>query len=179
MSGWIQKNRKFDPPLLESYEWIGIHARSGGGPSPSTTTTTRVAPKIEEPRKPKEEPKEKKPDKPQTTLLVGNTLPPQPKPASSSTPTKQPPSKPVPQAKKFEHDGVEKPSVGKKTDLAQGKGKEAILEEETKRDLKGSKGKLSNSGVVTGGLRGVVARRGMVNLDWKLLVKVGVVWVFW
>ncbi|KAI7724410.1 hypothetical protein M8C21_016861 [Ambrosia artemisiifolia] len=149
-------------------------------PTPKPTSSSATT---ERPWKPKAEPKETKPDKPLTSRLEDRTLPPQPKPTSSSAPTKQPrPSKPASEAKevagftprslprdRFEH--VEKPAVGAKADFP--KGKETTLKEETKRDVEGSKGQLNNSGVVNGGLQGLVARRGITE-DRKLLVNVGV-----
>ncbi|KAM0063015.1 putative alpha crystallin/Hsp20 domain, HSP20-like chaperone [Helianthus debilis subsp. tardiflorus] len=140
---------------------------------PPPKPTSSSAPIIERPQKPNAEPKETK-----TSHLEDHTLPPPPKPTSSLAPTKQPPSKLAPEAKdvvrdRFEHDVIEKPVVSEKTNLAEGKGKETMLKEETKRDIEGSKGKPNNSGVVSGGLQGIVARRG-IKEDRKLLVNVGV-----
>ncbi|KAK9054273.1 hypothetical protein SSX86_025351 [Deinandra increscens subsp. villosa] len=159
-------------------------------PPPPTTTTTRVADKTEEQpvrRTKREEPNEKKPDKPQTTRFEDTTLPlPPPQPRSSSPPTKQQPSKPAPPTKEvvefttrtsprggIEHD-AEKPGVGEKTNLDKGKAIETTLEEETKRDFEGKQESSGVSGGFQADLKKVLASRGIVNEDRKLLVNVGV-----
>ncbi|GJT27542.1 inactive protein restricted TEV movement 2-like protein [Tanacetum coccineum] len=81
--------------------------------------------------------------------------------------------------KKDKQDIVEKPNIGENTDLKEGKGKEALLEKETKRNFEGKTGQLNNAHV---GFQGdkveenkkVLARRGVLNEDRKVLVNVGV-----
>lgn len=219
---WSRFQEDFRVP--ENCEMRGIRARFDGGiltitmprkivnaPSPTTTTTTtQVVPKTEEQPfnqirqeealpKPKEELKEKKPEKPKTTTtLEENTLPPQPMPTSSHTPTtKQEPLKNTPETKESseeyrfgslptsvpkkddKHDIIEKPNIAEKTDLnAGGKGQQALLEDMKKRNLEGGMGKSNDSHSVRGGKmkeNKVVERRGLgvLNEDRKLLVNVG------
>ncbi|KAI3824449.1 hypothetical protein L1987_05909 [Smallanthus sonchifolius] len=154
-------------------------------PPPSTTTDTQLLPRTKQEPTPKEETKEKKPEKPQSSPL---DLPPQPKATSLSTPTKQEPLKPTPEAKGIgsipnrtlkqdKHSDVEKPSVVEKTDLdkEKGKGKEALLDEgEPKQDLKGTPGVGTSGGFWHSGAKKTVARSWMVNEDRKALVNIGV-----
>ncbi|PWA78055.1 HSP20-like chaperone [Artemisia annua] len=169
---------------------------------PSTSKPTKHEPMPASTSKPtKHEPvpastSKPKQDKPQiSTPLKDNTLLPQPMEPSTSKPPKQEPLKPALQAKeaneefmfgslpthvpkKDKRDIVEKPNIGEKTDLKKGKGKEALLEKETKRKFEGKTGQLNNAHV---GFQGdkveenkVLARRGVLNEDRKLLVNVGV-----
>ncbi|GKA18640.1 hypothetical protein Tco_0698555 [Tanacetum coccineum] len=81
--------------------------------------------------------------------------------------------------KKDKQDIVEKPNIGEKTDLKEGKGKEALLEKETKRNFEGKTGQLNDAHV---GFQGdkveenkkVLARKGALNEDRKVLMNVGV-----
>ncbi|XP_076907201.1 uncharacterized protein LOC143563579 [Bidens hawaiensis] len=151
---------------------------SSSAPTKQQLPTTRLEDKIAPPQPKPAFSSTPTKQQPSNIRLEDNTLPPQPKSTSSTTPTKQQPSGPTPKAKEarggFKQDVAEKPDVRKKMDLDKGKGKEAILKEETKRDFEGSKGKPNNSGVISGGLQGILARRGLVNEDRKLLVNVGV-----
>nr|GEY86953.1 inactive protein restricted TEV movement 2-like [Tanacetum cinerariifolium] len=81
--------------------------------------------------------------------------------------------------KKDKQDIVEKPNIGEKTDLKEGNGKAAMLEKETKRNFEGKTGQLNDAHVgfqvdKVEENKKVLARKGVLNEDRKVLMNVGV-----